>query len=72
MLAIKALRSQMDVKLYVETDDDLRLIRRLKRDINERGRTVESVIEQYERLCADASGVCGDEQALCRRYHSMG
>ena len=49
VLAIKALRSQMDVKLYVETDDDLRLIRRLKRDINERGRTVESVIEQYEK-----------------------
>ena len=37
----------MDVKVYVDTDDDTRFIRRLRRDISERGRTVESVIEQY-------------------------
>mgnify|MGYP005837705215 FL=1 len=41
------LRDLMDVKIYVDTDADIRFIRRLKRDIAERGRTVESVIEQY-------------------------
>jgi uridine kinase len=42
-----ALRKLMDVKVYVDTDDDTRFIRRLRRDLSERGRTVESVIEQY-------------------------
>src|SRR6187401_299932 len=42
-----ALRKLMDVKVFVDTDDDTRFIRRLQRDIAERGRTVESVIEQY-------------------------
>lgn len=42
-----ALRAQMDIKIFVDTDDDLRFIRRLQRDVNERGRTVESVIKQY-------------------------
>ncbi|MFN3330188.1 MAG: uridine kinase [Pyrinomonadaceae bacterium] len=37
----------LDVKIYVDTPDDIRFIRRLQRDIKERGRTVESVIEQY-------------------------
>lgn len=41
------LRSLMDLKIYVDTADDIRFIRRLVRDIHERGRTVESVIEQY-------------------------
>jgi uridine kinase len=43
----KELREMMDVKLYVDTDADLRFIRRLERDIQERGRTMESVIHQY-------------------------
>jgi uridine kinase len=42
-----ALRRLMDVKVFVDTDDDTRFIRRLQRDITERGRTVESVIDQY-------------------------
>jgi uridine kinase len=42
------LRSLFDVKLFVDTDADIRLIRRLQRDITERGRTVESVIKQYQ------------------------
>ena len=42
-----ALRKLMDVKVFVDTDDDTRFIRRLQRDISERGRTVQSVIEQY-------------------------
>ena len=42
-----ALRELMDVKIFVDTDDDLRFIRRLQRDVKERGRSVESVIKQY-------------------------
>jgi uridine kinase len=41
------LRSLFDVKIFVDTDPDLRFIRRLQRDIAERGRTAESVIQQY-------------------------
>jgi uridine kinase len=41
------LRALMDVKVFVDADDDTRFIRRLQRDINDRGRTVQSVIEQY-------------------------
>jgi len=41
------LLEQLDIKVFVDTPDDVRFIRRLRRDIAERGRTVESVIEQY-------------------------
>ncbi len=41
------LRQLFDVRIFVDTDADIRFIRRLKRDVTERGRTVESVIEQY-------------------------
>jgi uridine kinase len=41
------LRKMFDVKIFVDTDADLRFIRRLERDLNERGRTTASVIEQY-------------------------
>lgn len=41
------LRKLFDIKIFVDTDADLRFIRRLKRDISERGRTADSVIEQY-------------------------
>jgi uridine kinase len=37
----------MDIKLFVDTDADLRIVRRLIRDIKERGRSLDSVIEQY-------------------------
>lgn len=43
------LRKLMDIKVYVDTDDDIRLIRRLRRDIRERGRDLDSIIEQYEQ-----------------------
>jgi uridine kinase len=43
----KELRDMFDAKIYVDTDADIRFIRRLKRDIQERGRTVDSVINQY-------------------------
>ena len=42
-----ALREMFDVKIFVDTDPDLRFIRRLERDISERGRSTESVIKQY-------------------------
>ena len=41
------LRDRFDLKVFVDTDADIRLIRRLRRDVAERGRTPESVIEQY-------------------------
>jgi uridine kinase len=47
IFADQALRQLMDVKIYVDTDADIRFIRRLQRDIAERGRTMESVIHQY-------------------------
>ncbi len=47
IFADKRLRDLMDVKIFVDTDADLRFIRRLKRDMEERGRTPESVINQY-------------------------
>ena len=43
----RRIRELIDLKLFVDTPDDIRFIRRLKRDIEERGRTVESVITQY-------------------------
>lgn len=47
IFADRALREMMDIKLYVDTDADLRFIRRLERDIEERQRTLQSVILQY-------------------------
>ena len=44
------LRELMDVKIYVDTDDDVRLLRRLQRDIEERGRSVKSVLNQYQKF----------------------
>ncbi len=47
ILSVPSLRQLFDIKLFVDTDADVRLIRRLRRDITERGRTVESVLNQY-------------------------
>jgi uridine kinase len=47
VLAVPELRALMDIKLYVDCDADERLVRRLLRDLHERGRTVHSVLEQY-------------------------
>jgi uridine kinase len=47
IFADAGLRDLMDVKVFVDTDDDTRFIRRLKRDVAERGRTMDSVIDQY-------------------------
>lgn len=47
LFAIPELREMFDIKLFVQTPDDIRFIRRVSRDINERGRTLDSVINQY-------------------------
>lgn len=44
----KALRDLMDIRIFVDTDADIRLCRRIKRDVNKRGRTLESVLSQYQ------------------------
>ena len=43
----KALCDEMDIRIFVDADADVRLCRRIKRDVKKRGRTLESVIEQY-------------------------
>ncbi|HMB53244.1 MAG TPA: uridine kinase [Thermoanaerobaculia bacterium] len=48
VLATRRIRELLDFKIYVDTDSDLRFIRRLRRDIEERGRAVEDVMRQYE------------------------
>ncbi|MGX6961709.1 uridine kinase [Vagococcus xieshaowenii] len=47
ILEDERLRDLMDIKVYVDTEDDIRIIRRIKRDMEERGRTLDSVINQY-------------------------
>ena len=47
ILEDERIRDLLDIKVYVDTDADIRILRRLVRDIEERGRTVESVIDQY-------------------------
>lgn len=47
VLEDERLRDLMDIKLFVDTDDDIRIIRRIKRDMMERGRSLDSIIEQY-------------------------
>ncbi|MDM7914866.1 MAG: uridine kinase [Candidatus Eisenbacteria bacterium] len=49
ILADPEIREMMDIKVFVDTDSDIRLLRRIRRDVAERGRTLESVLEQYER-----------------------
>lgn len=44
----EALRNLMDIRIYVDTDADIRICRRIKRDVNKRGRSLESVIVQYQ------------------------
>ena len=48
IFADEALRDLMDIKIFVDTDADVRLCRRIKRDVRMRGRTLESVLEQYQ------------------------
>ena len=48
IFADQRLRELMDIKIFVDTDADIRILRRLKRDVNKRGRSIESVIRQYQ------------------------
>lgn len=50
IFAEKELRDLLDIKLYVDTDDDIRLLRRIQRDILERDRSLESVLSQYQKF----------------------
>ena len=45
----RELRELMDIRIFVDTDADVRLCRRIKRDVNKRGRTLESVLQQYQQ-----------------------
>ena len=45
----EALRDLMDIRIFVDTDADIRLCRRIKRDVNKRGRSLESVLTQYQQ-----------------------
>ncbi len=47
VLAEPKLRELMDIKIFVDTDADIRILRRIRRDVNERGRSLDSVIDQY-------------------------
>ncbi|HET6331147.1 MAG TPA: uridine kinase [Holophagaceae bacterium] len=49
LFALKELREQLDVKVFVDADADIRMLRRIRRDTAERGRSLESVMEQYEQ-----------------------
>ncbi|MDX1532135.1 MAG: uridine kinase [Rhodothermales bacterium] len=49
VLAEPALVERMDIKLFVDAPDDVRLIRRIQRDLHERGRDIESILQQYQR-----------------------
>jgi len=49
VLAEPELRSRMDIKLFVDTADDVRLMRRIRRDLTERQRSIDSILEQYGR-----------------------
>ena len=46
----KELRDLMDIKVFVDTDDDIRIIRRIKRDMAERGRSLDSIIDMYTSI----------------------
>lgn len=49
VLGLDALRKELDVRIFVDAEDDVRVIRRIKRDIKERGREFDSVVDQYFR-----------------------
>jgi uridine kinase len=47
LFAVKPIKKRIDLKIFIDTPADLRILRRMQRDITERGRTLESVVEQY-------------------------
>jgi len=57
ILEDERLRDLMDIKIFVDTDPDLRVVRRIKRDIQDRGRTLDSVISQYIKTVKPAHDI---------------
>ena len=71
ILANPELRDLFDVKIYVHADSDERLIRRLKRDIAERGRDMEEVLNRYQTtLKTNARAIYRTHKSICRHHHS--
>ena len=61
------------LRVFVDTDDDIRLLRRIRRDIEERGRDIASIEHQYEGFrAAHASAARGPEPAVCPPHRSRG
>ena len=60
----EALRNLMDIRIFVDSDADVRLCRRIKRDVNKRGRSLESVPVPADRQ-AHARALCGAQQKVC-------
>ena len=72
IFADSKLRDLMDVKIFVDTDADVRILRRVVRDVKKRGRTLErGAAISYDRQ-AYARAVCGAEQALCGHHRARG
>ena len=67
----KELRDMFDIKLFIDTDADVRIIRRILRDVSERGRTLESVVNQY-LTTVYARAVCGAVQEICGYNYTGG
>jgi len=65
MLHQPEILAQFDVKVFVKTDDDIRLIRRIKRDIAERGRTLDGVIAQYQKTVKPSYQLFCEPTAQC-------
>ena len=64
----KRIRDLLDLKLFVDTPSDIRFVRRLQRDIKERGRTVESVVEQYINVVRPGHFNCIEP---CKEYADL-
>ena len=61
------IRDLLSMKIYVDTPSDIRLLRRIKRDMNDRGRTIEGIIEQYNRTVKPMfTQICQTFKRLCR------
>jgi len=63
------LRERLDIKLFVDTDADVRILRRIVRDVRDRGRDLESIVTQYLNGQAHARDVRRAVEALCRYYY---
>ena len=73
VLAESRLADLMDIKLFVDTDGDVRLLRRIRRDLRERGRTIEDILNQYERTVpSDVPPVRRTVETKSRCNHSPG